>query len=275
MSIGLRSVEFSAAQFDQIRQILYRTCGIDLKAGKENLVEARLTKRLRHLGLDDFDAYIRRVEEDGTGGELAFMVDALTTNKTSFFREDQHFDFLRQQVLPELGRRSRKVRIWCAGCSSGEEPFTLAILLREAWPDVDRMDVRILATDISDTVLGEARQSVYSQEKLEEVPPPLRHKYFARAASGGPDSFQVVPEVRKLVHFAALNLIGPWPMSGPFDVIFCRNVMIYFDRQTQGTLVNHFFDLLAPGGHFFISHSESLTGIPSEFNYVQPAVYVR
>ena len=207
MSIGLRSVEFSAAQFDQIRQILYRTCGIDLKAGKENLVEARLTKRLRHLGLDDFDAYIRRVEEDGTGGELAFMVDALTTNKTSFFREDQHFDFLRQQVLPELGRRSRKVRIWCAGCSSGEEPFTLAILLREAWPDVDRMDVRILATDISDTVLSAARQSIYSREKLEEVPPALRYKYFARAASRGSDAFQVVPEVKKLVHFAALNLI--------------------------------------------------------------------
>ena len=272
MSAALLQPRLNQDHFEHIRKMLYRVSRIDLKTGKESLVEARLGKRLRTLGLDSFDAYIHRISQDRSGNELAFMVDALTTNKTSFFREYQHFELLHQQVLPYLKEKSKKIRIWCAGCSSGEEPYSLGISMREEWPDVDRLDVRILATDISDTALEKARQALYDEDQLGEVPPRLRQKYFAPAQ---PRSYQVAGPVKDLVQFAALNLMGPWPMRGPFDVIFCRNVMIYFDRPTQEQLVQRFYSLLLPGGYFFISHSESLSGVKHSFNYVQPAVYRR
>ncbi len=274
MNLELVKPELSADQFDHIRQLLYQLCRIDLKPGKENLVEGRLIKRLRQLGLDDFDAYIRYLDKDRTGGERAFMVDALTTNKTSFFREDQHFDYLRQQLLPQLKEKGTGIRFWCAGCSSGEEPYTLSMVLHEAWPHIEHLDVRILATDISDTALAAARRAVYGPSQVEEVPPVLRHKHFVRSGKQTP-TFQMAEWIRHPVSFAALNLMGSWPMQGPFDAIFCRNVMIYFDRPTQEQLVRRFYELLGPGGHFFISHSESLTGLSHSFQYVQPAVYRR
>ena len=252
----------------------YAICGLKLHAGKEELVKARLSKRIRALDLDGFDEYLAYVEGDRSGQEQTMMIDALTTNKTSFFREPQHFDYLRRQILPGL-RSAAKIRLWSAGCSSGEEPYTLAILVREELPDIARRDVRILATDISTRMLGIAREAVYEQDKLEDIAPQLVQRNFTCVSTGSPRSYQVKPEVRKLVQCAQLNLIGNWPMRGPFDAIFCRNVMIYFDKPTQERLVHRYWELLRPGGHLFVGHSESLSNTSREFRYVQPAVYVK
>lgn len=269
------SPELSAAQFEKISRLVYQVCGINLQPGKEGLIKSRLIRRLTVLGLHDFDAYLAYVAHDKSGRELTTMIDALTTNKTSFFREAQHFDYLRQHILPRLKAEARSVRIWSAGCSSGEEPYTLSIVLREAWPELDRRDVKILATDISTKILKRAREAVYDQETVATLPPALVSKYFTCLPDPPARRYRVKEPVTALVKFAQLNLMGEWPMKGPFDMIFCRNVMIYFDKPTQQELVGRYWDLLAPGGHLFIGHSESLTSNSKQFRYVQPALYVK
>ncbi len=273
MSVDFLSLELSEAQFEKISRVVYRLCGINLRHGKEELVKARLTKRLRALKLGSFEEYMKYLERDRSGQELAIMIDTLTTNKTSFFRESQHFEYLRQRVLP--GLTSDRIRFWSAGCSSGEEPFSLAIVLREALPEVDQRDVRILATDISEDMLETARAAVYEEEKLGDVPAQLLQKYFTRVSHKPVRKYRVKDEVRGLVRLAKLNLIESWPIRGPFDAIFCRNVMIYFDQPTRERLVQRFWELLRPGGHLFVGHSESLRASQHQFAYVQPAVYVR
>ena len=257
----------SAEQFAQIGELLHRQCGIALAHGKEPLVTARLYKRLRALEIHSYDDYLARVERDPA--ELRAMVDALTTNKTDFFREPDHFVFLRQVVLPRLAVTADPIRIWSAGCSSGEEPYSIAITLREELPNPDLREARILATDISDRVLARARDGLYDTETVRDVPPAYLSKYFHHTQ----DRFSVNNALRRHVSFARLNLLGAWPMRGPFDAIFCRNVMIYFDNPTRAALVQRFWELLKPGGHFFVGGSESLTSIEHRFRYVQPAVF--
>ncbi len=261
------------AQFNKVKDVVYRECGICLKSGKEALVKARLTKRLRALRMGSFGEYIDYLENEGGEMELSSMIDVITTNKTSFFREIDHFHFLRDTVLPKL--QSRKVRFWSAGCSSGEEPFSLAMLLLESLPDFASRDVLILATDISTRMLEQTKSAVYTREKLASLPKSFIHRYFVKVPSGGPGTYQLSPEVRKIVRPARLNLMDSWPMKGPFDAIFCRNVMIYFDSQTQHALVNRFYDFLAPGGYLFVGHSEGLSSVQHKFRYQQPAVYKR
>lgn len=260
------------AHFEKVKELLYRTCGIDLKPGKESLVKNRLAKRLRTLGMADFDAYLDYVVQDASRQELGILVDSMTTNKTSFFREMPHYDYLCQQLLPAWKTPRKQLRFWSAGCSTGEEPYSLAMLLREKLPDIDAMDVRILATDISYTVLDKARKGTFAE--VQDVPGAFVQKYFRRTGLNGNTTYQIDNRAGKLVHFAALNLMGLWPMKGPFDVIFCRNVMIYFDRPTRQRLVQRFYELLRPGGHLFIGHSESLTDQAHSFDYVQPATYL-
>jgi chemotaxis protein methyltransferase CheR len=269
----LMSLELSDKQFEEIRQLLYRMCGIDLHSGKEGLVKARLTKRLRMLSLPDFGSYIKYLENDQSGHELAEMIDSLTTNKTSFFRESEHFDFLRKHILSEVKAKGSGIRIWSAGCSSGEEPFTLGIVLREELPNINRLDVRVLATDISNKVLDKARAATYHHDAVQGMPPGILGKYFTQVPAKPHPDYQVNANVKSLVHFARLNLMGPWPMKGPFDAIFCRNVMIYFDKPTQQALVHRYWEKLKPGGYLFVGHSESLTASSHEFQYAQPAVY--
>ncbi len=275
-TLQLGTYELTEAHFERVRDLLYRLCGIVLRPGKEGLVKARLSKRLRALGLPGFADYLALVEGDSGGEELSFLVDSMTTNKTSFFREGAHFVFVTECLLPCWERQGR-VRLWSAACSSGEEPYTLAMVLREHARIPPRLDVRILATDISTRVLEQARRGQYSADKLQDVPAALRVRHFrpVDASEDGGPMMELDPEVRRMVGFARLNLMDAWPMKGPFDAIFCRNVMIYFDKQAQGKLINRFHDLLAPGGHLFIGHSESLTGIVHRFRYVQPAVYLR
>lgn len=265
--------ELTSTQFARITRLLHDHAGIRMREGKEGLVRARLTKRLRKLGLPDFDAYLSFVEQESSKQEFAEMIDALTTNKTSFLREASHFDFLRDSVFPTL---TGPVRIWSAGCSSGEEPYTLAMLANEGFSDIGKRDVRILATDISHRVLATAKAALYPADHMADVPTAWLSKYWVKKAdAGGRPAYEANQALRRLVHFAKLNLMESWPMKGPFDAILCRNVMIYFDKSTQQQLVERYWALLRPGGHLFVGHSESLTGLNHKFRYVMPAVYVK
>jgi len=257
-------------QFTQLCNKVYEICGINLKKGKEELVHSRLQKRLSELKFDTFEQYFNFLSNDKQGTEMIKMIDVLTTNKTSFFREIQHFEFLRDRILP--GIRDNRLRIWSAACSTGEEPYSMAILLAESIPNFRNWDIRILATDISTKVLAHAREAVYESEILEPIPEAWRKKYFEKADVAG-RNWRVVPQLRNLISFARLNFMDKFPMRGPFDVIFCRNAMIYFDKPTQESLVRRFYDLIAPGGFLCVGHSESLTGTSHNFRYIQPATY--
>ncbi|MDQ8160048.1 MAG: protein-glutamate O-methyltransferase CheR [Gemmatimonadota bacterium] len=265
--------EITPKQFARVAQVLHEHAGIRMREGKEGLVRARLAKRLRLLGLPDFEAYLDFVEQEPSRREFAEMIDALTTNKTSFLREASHFDFLRDTVFPRL---TGPVRIWSAGCSSGEEPYTLAMLCHDSFADIATRDVRILATDLSHRVLATAKAGAYPAETMSDVPATWLQKYWSRVRDAqGRDVWEAGKSLRRLVHFAKLNLMERWPMQGPFDVILCRNVMIYFDKATQQQLVDRYWALLRPGGYLFVGHSESLTGLTHQFRYVQPAAYVK
>jgi chemotaxis protein methyltransferase CheR len=265
------SLKLSAHQFDKISKLVYQISGIDLHEGKEELVKARLLKRLRHLKIYDFNQYLKYIANDKSGEEIGAMVDILTTNKTNFFRESEHLDFLKNEIIPRWG--NNPVRIWSAGCSSGEEPYSIAIVLNECIPDVVHRDIKILATDISDRMMEKARQGVYDEESLKDMSPHLKLKYFHKTGGGSGHKYKVVPRLQSMISFAKLNLMENWPMRGPFDVIFCRNVMIYFDRPTQEHLVQRFWHLLREGGYLLVGHSESLSFIAHEYRYLMPAVY--
>lgn len=263
-------------QFDTIARMMYEISGVNLTEGKRELVKARLSKLMRGGRWATVRDYVRFVKADGGQDELKRMVDALTTNKTSFFRERIHFDLLRSTVLPELGAGRRSINIWSAGCSSGEEPYTLAMIARDVFGTQAERRVRILGTDISRPVLAKAKSGVYTKDNIDGIPPALLKKYFARTVDDrGQPAHEVGPELRSMITLTRLNLMVTWPMTGPLDVIMCRNVMIYFDRPTRATLIEKFISLLPEGGYLFVGHSESLNGIPHDLEYVQPAVYRR
>ena len=267
-SIG-HAPELSPEDFGRVQRIAYERAGLAIPAGKEGLVRSRVSKRLRERRIGSFSSYLDIVERE-SGEELVKLIDLLTTNKTDFFREPAHFDFLLRHVVPDVIETGRPLRIWSAGCSSGEEPYTLSMLLHESLPA--RYDFRLLATDICTQVVASARRGIYSAQQLGDVSTQRRQRFF----TPGPDgSATVTPELRAPISFAHLNLMANWPMSGPFDVIFCRNVMIYFDKPTVTRLVDRFHALLSPRGHLFIGHSESLTAVEHRYRYVQPAVYAR
>ncbi len=265
-----------ARVFDRVSTIMYEISGVNLTASKRELVRARLSKRMRDLGSTSFSDYVRFVESEEGREELARMVDHLTTNKTSFFRELPHFVFLREEILPRYTDCRKALRIWSAGCSSGEEPYSLSILLHQVFRDVGRRDMRILGTDLSRRALVRAREGVYEEHQMEGIPDALRRQYFlpVPGGAGEPVRYSVSPQVRSLVKLAPLNLMERWPMRGPFDVIMCRNVMIYFDRETRERLVQRFARLLSPEGYLMVGHSESLNGLTHTLQYVQPAVYL-
>ena len=263
--------DLSQRQFEKITALLYSASRITMQTGKEELVKSRLTKRMRAIGITCFEHYINLVESDAA--EQYQMVDLLTTNKTNFFRENAHFDFMRAKILPKLS--GGRVRIWSAGCSSGEEPYTIAMVLREALGSTASAGAKILATDLSKRVLAKAEAGIYEEDNVRDIPGGMAGKYFNCVDTKKPRKYSAKPELRSLISFAPLNLMGEWPMKGPFDVIFCRNVMIYFDKPTQERLVQRFSGLLAPGGYLFVGHSESLAGFNTDFKYVQPAVHIK
>ena len=270
---SIAQVSLKNSIFEEISRIVYNACGIKLVTGKEELVRSRLFKRLRTLGLKDFDAYMQYIQEKKNGAELKIMIESLTTNKTSFFRENPHFEFMKKYILPDLIAREEGIRVWSAGCSSGEEPYSIAIILNEEWPQMYRRDLRILATDISSPILEKARKGEYEKELLLGIPPILRDKYFTQDSSLSAPTFRIKDVIKRMVRFANLNLMASWPMQGRFDLIFCRNVMIYFDQPTQQELVRRFYEILAPGGYLMVGHSESLIASYGDFKYVKPATY--
>jgi chemotaxis protein methyltransferase CheR len=205
------------------------------------------------------------------------LTDAISTNLTSFFRESQHFNFLAGTVIPDLISRKNgklsKIRCWSAGCSTGEEPYTISITLLESLRQNPQCDIKILATDISSRVLQRAAQGTYDEERVAPVPQAIKSRYLTSIRQGGQTQYQVNSTLQKSIVFKYLNLMEPWPFRGPLDFIFCRNVMIYFDKPTQEKLVNRYWDVLDHGGYLFTGHSESLTGIAHKFRYIQPTIY--
>jgi chemotaxis protein methyltransferase CheR len=257
-------------EFEKISQLAYEHFGLDLHAGKQGLVAARLGKKLRELGLNSFQHYYDYVKADRSGAALAGMVDYLTTNHTSFFRESRHFDFLRKTIFPDLRSRSR-IDIWSAACSTGEEPYTIAMSLLEEAPRDAAAKVRIKASDISTRVLDTAKQAVYSVDRLAGVSDAARKQYMVRDREA--NTFRFNSEVRSMIEFQRINLMEALPAGYRCSVIFCRNIMIYFDRPTQQNLVERLSHHLEDGGYLFIGHSESLNNISHTFKYVSPAIY--
>lgn len=262
-STGLVEGEFpfTAEDFRKIAQILHSYAGIALADGKAALVYSRLAKRLRSLGLRSFREYCALIEGAEGVDERQTMMAALTTNVTRYFREPHHFDHLRDVVLPPLVERARKggrVRLWSAACSNGQEPYSMAITVLAALPEAANLDVKILATDIDPNMVAEGKAGIYREEAVAPVPLDLRRRWFKKAQTEG--SWEVADELRALVSFRELNLIGDWPMKGKFDAIFCRNVVIYFDEPTQERIWSRFAPLLEPRGTLYIGHSERVTG---------------
>ncbi|WP_205854183.1 CheR family methyltransferase [Phenylobacterium kunshanense] len=251
---------FTEADFRKISAMVHGDAGIHLPEAKATLVYSRLAKRLRALGLTSFKDYCALVAGSDGLDERQKMLAALTTNVTRFFREPHHFDHLRDKVLPPLldaARRGGRVRIWSAACSSGQEPFSIAMTILSLMPDAADRDVRVLATDIDPNMVAEGRAAEYAPHLLEGIPPDYRKKYTVAAARGG---VRMADDVRALVTFNELNLIGDWPMKGKFDAIFCRNVAIYFEDDTQARLWSRFAPLVNNDGALYIGHSERIQG---------------
>ena len=247
---GEREFRFTARDFDRIRALSSQYIGVALTEAKHELVYSRLARRLRHLGLKSFEPYCTRLEE-GDLQERQQFINAITTNLTSFFREGHHFEYLSTTLLAELIRtraQSRRLRLWSAGCSTGEEPYSLAIVVREALPSMVGWDVKILATDIDSHVLATAQHGVYSEDRLNGLSPRRRQQWFRKGTGCNAGLVRVHPALQELITFRQLNILHDWPMRGPMDVIFCRNVVIYFDKPTQKVLLDRFADLLATRG---------------------------
>jgi len=273
----MMTMELRESDFQKISRLVYEQCGINLHDGKKELVKARLGKRLREGNFSSFSDYFRYVTTAEGQDELVMMIDSLSTNLTYFFRESGHFKKLRS-VLPEMAagrgsdRRNARLQIWSAGCSSGEEPYSLAITVKEILREKPE-SVSILATDISTRVLDTAMRGIFPRERMKDVSDQILRTYFRYGSGKWTGFYQVKKEIRDMVRFLRFNLMDLPPADFASDVIFCRNVMIYFDKPTQEMLVNRLYQTLNKGGYFFVGHSESLTGLTHPFNYIEPSVY--
>jgi chemotaxis protein methyltransferase CheR len=254
----------STADFNVIARIIHAEAGIALAENKGHLVYSRLAKRLRALGLASFKEYCDLITHDDGAAERQAMIAALTTNVTRFFREPHHFEHLKTVILPPLLQKAKqggRVRLWSAACSSGQEPYSIGMTVLSLMPDAGRYDVKILASDIDPNMLREGQEAVYPEAAMQSVPPALRAKWFTNV---GPGSARAGEELRALVTFRKLNLIGNWPMQGLFHAVFCRNVVIYFNAETQARVWGRIAPLLEPGGALYIGHSERISGIAEQ-----------
>jgi chemotaxis protein methyltransferase CheR len=280
-SLGLRSsgdekaleFAFTADDFQAIAQRVQAKAGIVLGATKRNLVYGRLGRRLRALGCANFQAYLAVLDGPDADAEQSAMINAITTNLTGFFREAHHFETLEKETIPELIKSSsgeRRLRIWSAGCSSGEEPYTIAMTVLRTLPSRENWDALVLATDIDTNMVATARAGVYDVEKVAPVPADLARRYVIPVDH---DTVEMAPALKQIIRFKPLNLLEPWPMRGKFDAIFCRNVVIYFDKDTQRKLFDRYADMLKPEGWLFIGHSESLFRVSDRFRNLGRTTY--
>jgi chemotaxis protein methyltransferase CheR len=273
-----KDIVLTEKDFKTVSNLVYKHCGINLHVGKKELIRSRLMKRIRMGNYESFSQYLDGVIEDKTGKEFSAFIDLLSTNLTSFFREPQHFEFLRNNFIPSLLERKRKkrdfkIRAWSAGCSSGEEVYSIAITFLDALDGLGKWDVKILGTDISSRMLESARNGIFNSDRVSPVSAQQKNKYLIKKRMDGRAIYEVKRNLRSIVFFAHLNLMSDWPIKGPLDFIFCRNVMIYFDKPTQQNLINRYWEILDSGAVLFTGHSESLTGIKHRFNYIQPTIY--
>ena len=265
-----REFTFSEREFQFLTRLASTRSGIVLSDQKHDMVYGRLVRRLRALGLDSFAAYCTLLQSPDGAEEIEHLVNAITTNLTHFFRETHHFEHLRDVAVPEI--KNRRVRLWSAGCSTGMEPYSMAMILQGAIPNLPLWDAKILATDIDSKVLESARMGEYSEAELTRVLPAYRKDVLP---SETPGRAQMSESLKHMIAFKQLNLLESWSMSGPFDAIFCRNVVIYFDKQTKQSLFNRMADLLKPGGWLYIGHSETMSDVPNRFELVGRTVYQR
>jgi chemotaxis protein methyltransferase CheR len=277
LTLRLREFEFGDEDFQALRRLVREVTGISLSEQKRELVYGRLARRLRALNLKSFREYRALLSQDD-GRELVQFCNAITTNLTAFFREPHHFEHLKNEVLAPLVRNpsaARRVRIWSAGCSTGEEPYSIAMSVLEAVPDIERWDIRILATDLDSDVLEKARRGVYSADRLQNLSPERRERFFVPFAGAKEPAFQVRPELARLLTVKQLNLMHPFPMKGPLDVIFCRNVVIYFDKDTQRDLVARISRLQRLGHLLFLGHSETLFKVSTDYTLIGRTIHRR
>ncbi len=279
---GKHNLSMSDSNFRRFRELIYEQCGINLTSAKKTMLAARLRKRLHSLNMGSFRKYYDYISSvKGRNDELVHMLDAVSTNKTDFFRESKHFDCLTREVLPCMIQSGswrpgkRCLNVWSAGCSSGEEPYTIAMALAEFFSKNSGGDFSILASDISSRVLETARKGIYSEGATEAVPFELKRKYMMRGKGGQKGLCRIVPELCNRIRFQRINLNTGrnFGINARMDIIFCRNVIIYFDRETQKQLFEKFYTQLVPGGYLFIGHSETLHGINDRFKAVTVATY--
>jgi chemotaxis protein methyltransferase CheR len=261
------------ADFKSVSDLAYEFTGIVLGPQKRDMVYGRLARRLRDLGLTYVVDYIKIVKND-CNQEVSRFINAITTNLTSFYREEHHFDFISTTLIPELKKtneKTKKIRAWSAGCSTGEEPYSLAITFKENM-DLQDWDLKILATDLDSQALNKGQQGIYDLERIESIKPSYKKKWFLKDKNQ-PDMVKVKPEIQALTKFKRLNLLEEWPMKGPFDFIFCRNVVIYFNAETQSVLFDRYADMLKDGGYLIIGHSESLDRGCHRFRSIGKTIY--
>lgn len=272
-----KEYRFSDRDFQYIRRLIGGKTGIVLAEAKRAMVYGRLVRRLRILGFDDFAQYCRLLEE-APERELGELINAITTNLTAFFREPHHFDYLRDTVVPDLLKRNagtRRLRIWSAGCSTGEEPYSIAMVLAERLAAEPGWDWRVLASDLDTEVLAKAECGVYAWERVEGIAPQRLKRWFLRGGGGNHGMVKVRPELRDRIRCRRINLMEPLPLRGPIDAIFCRNVVIYFDKATQRGVFEKFAGCLAAYGHLFIGHSETLFRVTDRFEPLGQTIYRR
>ncbi|OQY51313.1 MAG: chemotaxis protein CheR [Candidatus Parabeggiatoa sp. nov. 2] len=270
-----REFQFTKHDFERLRQLVNEQTGIKLSDHKQEMLYSRLSRRLRALNLNSFSSYYKRLKSDG-GEELVHFVNAVTTNLTAFFREPHHFKLLEQVLLPQLlakKQTTRRLRIWSAGCATGEEAYSIATVVKEIVPA--DWDVKILATDLDSSVLEKGKQGAYEEDKMSTVSPVRLRRWFKNGSDTHPRQVQVAEELQELITFKHLNLIDSWPMHGPFDIIFCRNVVIYFDKTTQKILFERFANIIDDNGYLLIGHSENLFQLTTRFRLLQQTVYVK
>ena len=259
--------------FNGFRDIIYQSSGICLTEDKIHLLSNRIFKRMRVLGLDDPAKYLQLVKDDASGEELTSLLNAISTNVTHFFREAEHFDRLNQILAEHEASKKKELRIWCAAASTGEEPYTLAITVAEAL-DLAAIDFKLLGTDINIEVLQKAKRGIYTDAQVTKIPPYLRTRYFLKQKEGSELVWAIKPELQHYMRFSQLNLVNfPYPLKNPVDIIFCRNVLIYFDIETREKVINELARNLVPEGYLFLSRSENMLGIKHEFECLSGSVY--
>jgi len=270
-----REFKFTTHDFERLRKLVNEHTGISLSDHKQEMLYSRLSRRLRALEIDTFSHYYKLLQS-GDSEELVHFINAVTTNLTAFFREPHHFTFLRETLFPQLlikKQESQRVRIWSAGCASGEEAYSLAMVAKEFFPPY--WDVKILATDLDSNVINLGKKGVYEAGRVKHLPDHYLHRWFKRGTGKHEGFVQISPELQNMVAFKKLNLMHIWPMKGTFDIIFCRNVVIYFSKPTQRILFDRFANSLDNEGYLFIGHSESLFQLTKRFSLLRQTIYVK